>query len=391
MANDLIFLFLALELISIPTYILLYLPTHGERAGQEAAIKYFLLSVMSSAVLLFGFSYLYGLSGTTNISAILKLFPRLVAGDSGSMAVIAAVMVIAGLGFKITAFPFHFYAPDVYQGGPSGVVALLAFVPKVAGFVALLRLFNTIGLDAEVSPHYARSLMLVLWVLSAVTMTAGNVLALLQNNVRRMLAYSSVAHAGYMLIALVILPAQAYRTNPAPDVIPGGAALLFYLVAYGAMTVGVFAVLAFLYSPDHPVDTVDDLAGLHERHPVMAAMMALFLFSFIGMPLTAGFVGKFLLFFGALAAPTTGPMQHLYQVLALVGAINAAVGAYYYLRVAGAMYLRSSFRPPVETRSYPIVVAVAICAVVTIWFGVYPWPLLDASRSCFPAEHVLSP
>jgi NADH-quinone oxidoreductase subunit N len=224
-------------------------------------------------------------------------------------------------------------------------------------------------------------MMLVLWVLCAITMTAGNVLALLQNNVRRMLAYSSVAHAGYMLMGLVILPAQEYRTTTAPAVVNGDEAILFYLVAYGAMTIGAFAVLAYLHTPDRPMDTVDDLAGLHETHPGMAAMMMLFLFSLIGLPLTAGFVGKFLLFVGALAAPTTGPMQHWYQVLAFVAAINAAIAAYYYLRVVGVMFLRSSFRPRVQVRAYPIVAAVVVCAVITVWFGVYPWPMLEAARA----------
>jgi len=378
MANDLIFLFLALELVSIPTYVMLYLPKRGQQSGLEATIKYFLLSVMSSALLLFGFSYLYGITGTTNIKAVLHILERSVAGDTGNMAVIAAVMVLAGLGFRITAFPFHFYAPDVFQGGPTGVVALLSFVPKVAGFAALLRLFGAIGLDAETAPQFARSVMLVLWVLAAVTMTAGNVLALLQNNVRRILAYSSVAHAGYLLMGLAILPAQVYQTSE--PVVRGAEAILFYLVAYGAMTVGTFAVLAYLDTPDHTVESVDDLAGLHETHPRMALFMALFLFSLIGLPLTAGFAGKLLLFLGALAAPTQGPMQHLYQVLALVAALNAAVGAYYYLRIAGVMYLRSSFRPRVMVRAYPAVVAAVICAIVTIWFGVYPWPMLNIAR-----------
>jgi len=379
-ANDLIFLFLALELISIPTYVMLYLPKNLDKTAQEAAIKYFLLSILSSAFLLFGFSYLYGLTGTTNIAAILKILPKIAAGEIANMALIAAVMILAGLGFRITAFPFHFYAPDVYQGAPLGVVSLLAFVPKVAGFAALLRLFGTFSTVPDVD-SFTKQYMMLLWILSAVTMTAGNVLALLQNNVRRMLAYSGVANAGYMLIGLAVLPSQTPRGADA--IVNGGDAVLFYLIAYGAMTVGAFAVIAYLHRPDQPIHAIDDLAGLHETNPRMALLMALFLFSMIGLPLTAGFVGKFFLFLGALAVPSNLQMGHLYQVLALIGAVNAAIAAYYYLRVIGVMYLRGSFQSPIPLRPTPILAAIGICAFITVFFGIYPAPLLTATRIAF--------
>lgn len=270
-ANDLVVLFLALELISIPTYVMLYLPRPNDPRAQEAAVKYFLLSVMSSALTLFGFSYLYGLTGTTNLAALTELLPRVVPGEAGVGGLIAAVMVLAGMGFRVTAFPFHFYAPDVYQGGPTGAVAFLAFVPKVAGFAALLKVFAFLGDAHPVANDFVKRVMLVLWVLAAVTMTAGNVMGLLQTNVRRMLAYSSVANAGYLLIGLAVVPAQAYRTGTEPGAAAGGEALLFYLIAYGAMTVGAFAVLAYLDAPARRVETVDDLAGLWATHPRAAA------------------------------------------------------------------------------------------------------------------------
>jgi NADH-quinone oxidoreductase subunit N len=377
-ANDLIFLFLALELISIPTYVMLYLARGTGRFGQEAAVKYFLLSILSSAFLLFGFSYLYGLTGTTNITATLKLLPAVATGERADMAVVAALMIVAGLGFRITAFPFHFYAPDVYQGGPVGVVSLLAFVPKAAGFVVLLRLFGSFAEMPPATHHFTRQFLMLLWILAAVTMTAGNVLALLQNNFRRMLAYSGVAHAGYMLIGLAVLPAQ---TDSGAGAVNGGEAIIFYLIAYGAMTIGPLAVVAYLNRPERTFETIDDFGGLHESNPYMAFFMAVFLFSLIGLPLTAGFVGKFLLFMSAMTVPAEAPMGHLYQVLAIVGAVNAAIAAYYYLRVVGVMYLRGSFRPSVSPAFSTALIAIVVCALLTVALGVYPAPLLDALRT----------
>ena len=213
-ANDLITLFLALELISIPTYVMLYLPK-GDVRAQEAAMKYFLLSIFSSALMLFGFSYLYGLTGTTNIPAILDALGNSQAEAARklpwvSVSLLAIVMVVAGLGFRITAVPFHFYAPDVYQGTSTPMAALLAFVPKVVGFAALLRVLGYVLVpgSTEILPGQALGVQLpmLLWIMAAVTMTLGNILALLQNNLRRMLAYSGVAHAGYMLVGLAVVP-----------------------------------------------------------------------------------------------------------------------------------------------------------------------------------------
>jgi NADH-quinone oxidoreductase subunit N len=384
-ANDLIVLFLALELISIPTYVMLYLPRSNDPRAQEAAVKYFVLSVMSSGLTLFGFSYLYGLTGTTNLAAMTELLPRVVPGEAGVAGLIAVVFVLAGLGFRVTAFPFHFYAPDVYQGGPTGTVAFLSFVPKVAGFAAMLKVFAFVGAASPVANDFVKRVMLVLWVLAAVTMTAGNLMGLLQTNVRRMLAYSSVANAGYMLIGLAVVPAQAYRGTEI-GAAAGGEALLFYLIAYGAMTVGAFAVLAYLDSPARRVETVDDVAGLWATHPGPAVLMAVFLISLIGLPLTAGFIGKFGLFVGALAAPAEGPMQDLFRVLAVVGAVNAAIAAYYYVRVLMAIYLRTSLSAPTPaTKANPAILAASICAAITVVFGLYPKPLLEASWRAFEA------
>lgn len=383
-ANDLIVLFLALELISIPTYVMLYLPRANDPLAQEAAVKYFLLSVVSSALTLFGFSYLYGVTGTTNLGAMTELLPRLVPGEAGTAVLVAVVMVLAGLGFRVTAFPFHFYAPDVYHGGPTGTVALLAFVPKVAGFVALLRLFTFVGDAHPVAGDFVKQVITVLWILAAATMTVGNVMGLLQSNLRRLLAYSSVANAGYLLIGLAVVPAQSYQ--PAASVTYGGAAVLFYLIAYGAMTVGAFAVVASMDTPDRQVESIEDVAGLGQTRPGSAALMTVFLLSLIGLPLTAGFVGKFGLFAAALNTPAEAPMQSFFRAMAVVGALNAAVAAYYYVGVVRAMYFHTALAaPPATTRCNPALLTAIACAVITVVFGVFPGPLLDACSQAFAA------
>jgi NADH-quinone oxidoreductase subunit N len=386
-ANELVTLFLALELISIPTYVLLYLPRH-DSASQEAALKYFLLSVFSSAFLLFGFSYLYGLGGTTNLAALMDAFTRGLnpAGAESSAAAlpvlsqVGLIMVVAGLGFRITAVPFHFYAPDVYQGAPTSAAALLAFIPKVAGFAALLRVLGFVLPEAVLreAGGIGRSLgyqvPILLWILAAVTMFLGNLLALLQTNVKRILAYSSVAHAGYMLIGLAAAPylAEDARIPGATAGPPGGVeSVLFYLVAYGGMTIGAFGVLAYLSTPQRPVDTLDDLAGLSRSHPGVALLMLLFLFSLIGIPLTAGFAGKLYLFMGALSLRSA---EHalLFRWLAILGVINAAIGAWYYLRIVAVMYLRTTVRPIEKRPAIPGLATLGICALLTLGLGFNP-------------------
>ncbi len=385
-ANDLVALFLALELVSIPTYVLLYLPVRT-RAGQEAAVKYFLLSVLSSAVLLFGFSYLYGLTGTTNVGAVTQALTAAHRQGVSPMALVAAVLVVAGLGFRVTAFPFHFYAPDVFEGGPTGVVAQVAFLPKLVGFVALARLLGLFAPPLTQLPFDAVATLvpLLLWIIAVATMTFGNVLALLQDNLKRLLAYSGIAHGGYMLIGLVVplaLPESGGRepSQAGPD------ALLFYLVAYGLMTVGAFAVLLYLSGPGRSAETVDDLGGLGQTHPVAAATLSVLLFSLIGLPLTAGFAGKLLLFLSAFDAPATGPMRNMDPVLAVIAAVNAAVGAVYYLRIIGVMYLRSPLRPGGPARGRPTLAAAVVCAALTVVFGIYPKPLVEAARAAVPIQ-----
>lgn len=386
-ANDLVALFLALEMVSIPTYILLYLPRHDD-ASQEASIKYFLLSIFASALTLFGFSYLFGMCGTTNISGILQVLygaSTAQARDVAGLAQIALLMVSAGLAFRIAAVPFHFYAPDVFQGTSTSGAAFLSFFPKIAGFIALLRVFGFI-VPAEVNMGAERPFIgialseqapTLFWFLAALTMTVGNILAIMQDNLKRLLAYSSVAHAGYMLVALA---SAAYLSAPdAPT--SGVAALLFYLVAYGLMTLGLFAAIAMLDRPERPVENVDDLAGLAKSHPHLAVMLAILLLSFIGIPLTAGFTGKALVFFGAMSVQSPSAAW-LYPLLALIGVVNAAIGAWYYLRILSVMYLRDTVKPIVTGGTWAGLTALALCTVLTVVLSVPPgsnW-ILSAAR-----------
>jgi NADH-quinone oxidoreductase subunit N len=301
----------------------------------------------------------------------------------------------------VAAVPFHFYAPDVYEGTTTSAAALLAFVPKVAGFVALIRILGfvpyALAPDGRVLVEDVQRLgsalgpqvPILLWILAAVTMTLGNVLALLQDNLKRMLAYSSVAHAGYMLIGLAVAP---YLHAGASASLSGGVeAVLFYLVAYGAMTIGAFTVIGYLSTTARPVDKLDDLAGLHGRHPLIALVMTVFLFSLIGMPLTAGFVGKLVLFLGALAVPGNATSAaslsqvRLFRILALIGAINAAIGAVYYLRIIALMYLRPALKPLEPRRAWAGLAALGICSAVTLVAGIYPQALWLPVQSVVPA------
>lgn len=367
-ANDLVGLFVALELISVPTYLFLLLPRRDAPA-QEATIKYFLLSVFSSAMLLFGMSYLYGAVGSTNLEAI---YAALIAGRGQPMPillVVAVMMMVAGLAFRLTAVPFHFYAPDVFQGAPNSAAAMLSFIPKVAGFVALYRVLAVPveALGGEWS--LAQFSSPLLWWLAVLSMFVGNLLALMQTDIRRMLAFSSVSHAGYMLVGFVV----GTFTAGGPT---GFEALLFYLVVYGAMTLGAFAALGVLQRPDRRVETIDDLAGLSRTRPAVALLLTLFLFSLTGLPPTAGFLGKLNLF---LAAWGTGTEAGHW--LAIWLAVNATIGAWYYLRVIGTMYLQPA--PSVtatEEPNAPSYLAMGLCAVATLALFAVPgwlWALIQ--------------
>ena len=366
-ANDLVGLFVALELISIPTYLFLLLPRRDAPA-QEATLKYFLLSIFSSAIVLFGLSYLYGATGTTNLTAMHQAFASGKNLPHNILVAVATVMLIAGLGFRLTGrFHFHFYAPDVFQGAPTSAAAMLSFVPKVAGFVALLRLMvpAAAGETAMHSYMMIPAATSVLWWLAVVTMFTGNLMALLQTDVRRLLAFSSVAHAGYMMVGLVVGMQATGQVN-------GINALLFYLAVYGIMTLGAFAVLIAAARSDRRIQTQDDLAGLSQTKPVLALILSVFLFSLTGLPPTAGFLGKFNLFFAAWSQGSEASRS-----LACLLAVNAALGAWYYLRLIGVMYLRDPVDRSSDANSIeaPSLVAAVLCTIGTIGLFLAPGPL----------------
>ncbi len=391
-ANDIMLLFLGIELTSIPTYIMVSV-SRPIAPAQEAGVKYFFLGALSAALMLFGFSYLYGTTGTTNLSEISAMFARTITAPdatTGATAVsvspvmtswqmLAVLMTLAGFAFKIAAVPLHFYAGDVYQGAATPVTAFLAFVPKTAGMVAIIKLLFVVG-----GAHFAVSDQIVrlLWILSVLTMTAGNVLGLLQFNVKRVLAYSSVAHSGYMLMGLTAL-VMARHNQEVQDAALAG--VLFYLAAYGIMNVGAFGVLMLLPSRDNQpatsAETFDDLAGMGRRHVVIGLAMAVCCFSLIGLPLTVGFFGKFYLIKPALTiafSDDAGSRAMLWLVLITV--VNAAISAGYYLKIVAAMFLRPepanygsedvvSARTPASGRPTPILAAVGLSVAAVLVFG----------------------
>ncbi|MEX2316016.1 MAG: NADH-quinone oxidoreductase subunit N [Pirellulales bacterium] len=366
-ANDLIALFVSLELISIPTYVLLYL-SRPERKALESTIKYFLLSIFSSAFLLYGMSFLLGSAGSTNFARIAESLRQPTGLASVGMLQVALVLVVAGLGFRIAAVPFHFYAPDVFQGTTLPSAALLAIVPKIAGFVALLRLAWSILLTSGSAAAFESLLpygVTIIAGLAFLTMTVGNVLALLQTDLRRLLAYSSVAHAGYMMVGLAVPGAV-----PTPN---GAQAVLFYLFAYSMMTLGAFGVLVMLERQGRLARNINDLSGLSIASPFAALLLAVFMLSLTGLPPTIGFWGKFNLFLVAWGSGLWGM-----QVLAVGLAVNAAIAAWYYLRLVKAAYLD----PPAETshvvrspQSAVLSGSMGLAAIATIGFFFFPNPL----------------
>ncbi|GIW88172.1 MAG: NADH-quinone oxidoreductase subunit N [Isosphaeraceae bacterium] len=396
-ANELIFLFVGLELVSIPTYLLLYLPRRNPTT-QEAVTKYFYLSIFSSALLLFGLAYLYGLTGLSNLKALAYLIHWNNAAlqlPQPTFAVIALVFILAGLGFRVAAVPFHFYAPDVYQGSPTVLAALLAWVPKAIGFVALVRvLAATFGwqpVAAEVSGLSSISdrATLLTAILAIATMTLGNTVALAQDNLKRLLAYSSIAHAGYLLIGL----AAAFRNGPeASQAVLGADGIIFYLATYALMTLGAFGVILALDAPSRPVERVDDLAGLARTQPWATLALTLCLLSLAGIPPLAGFWGKLRIFQSALEV-ARGPDRSLFLILATAGALNAAIAAYYYLRLIVLMI----FRDPITTDSpphhapWPTILAIGACASLSLLLGILPAPLATVSRQAARSALELPP
>jgi len=385
-ANELAFLLLGLELISIPTYVLLFLGRR-DRASGEASAKYFYLSIMSSALLLYGFSFVYGAAGTTwlTTNGSTPSVRSAILNHPSIYASFGLALIIAGLGFKIAAAPFHFYAPDVYEGTTHANAAVLAIAPKLAGMAALIRL---VVIAMGGLHEFAWQVALVV---AAITMTIGNACALWQNNVRRLMAYSSIAHAGYMLIGITVAAASPAGSASRALAFGGIAATTFYLCVYTLAVAGFFAALAYLSEEERQLDSVDQLAGLVSSHPAVAAAIAVFMFSLAGIPPLAGFWGKLTLFtsaIGLVVANEHGSVAPWIAGLAVVGVLNAAIAAAYYLRIIAVMYFRPAAPRPFRAGGPSAAVAVGICAVLVILVGIRSAPL--ANWTMFSEQLLLS-
>jgi NADH-quinone oxidoreductase subunit N len=318
-ANDLIWLFLALELTSLPTYIMVAISRPSRRA-QEAGVKYFFLGAMAAATFLYGFALLYGSTGTIILTEMADAFAlqRAETGSINLVGTVGIILAVLGVSYKIAAAPMHFYAADVYEGAASPVTAFLGFVPKTAGMIALMLLLGTIGWGnwgAAGDGLLPQPILTTLWMIAVLTMTLGNIGALLQKSVKRMLAYSSIAHSGYMVIGIIAGPGDGLNS------------VLFYLLVYGFMNTGAFAVLTGLERQGQEIESLDDLAGLRQRHPGMAWAMALSAGSLLGFPPLLGFIGKLFIFVAGVSA---GQIW-----LVVIAGLNSAISAWYYLRLVG--------------------------------------------------------
>ena len=352
-AADLIVLYLGLELMALSTYILAGFIRHDIKSN-EAALKYFLLGAFSSAFLLYGISIIYGLTGTTDIKAIASYISE--KGLVGNPALtLSMTLFAAAFGFKIAAVPFHMWAPDVYEGAPTSITAFMSVGPKAAGFAVLGRVFMIAF--ATIKPQWIS----VLIPLSILSMAVGNVVALAQTNIKRMLAYSSIAHAGYALIGII-----AANTD-------GLASMMSYLMIYAFMNMGAFAVIIMLRTEGFKGDSITDFEGLAKTHPFLSALMLIFMFSLTGIPPTAGFIGKLYVFMSAINAG--------YTWLVLVAVVFSVISAYFYLRIVMYMYMREPKVEVATSKSGTLGVALGIAAVAVLSIGVYPSCLIKLARA----------
>lgn len=393
-SNELVLLFLGLELVSIPTYLLLYLPRRTA-STREATAKYFYLSIFSSGLLLFGLAYIYGLCGLSNLKSlqyVVHWSGRFVSLPQPQFATIALLFVMAGLGFKVAAVPFHFYAPDVYEGSPTVLAALLAWVPKAIGFVSMLRVLTAVfgweptlvllpgqsfteG-DLPILALVSNNAVTLTWILAVATLILGNTVALAQTNLKRLLAYSSIAHAGYLLVGV----AAAFRNAAGgAEGVLGADAVFFYLATYALMTLGAFGVLILLNTRERPIEQIDDLSGLIWTNPWASLALVLCLFSLAGIPPMAGFWGKFRIFQAALEV-ARGDDARPFLLLCVIGVLSAAIGAFYYLRLIVIIIFREPATPAPLRAAWPTAVAIGVCAGLSLWFGVLPGSLANISH-----------
>ena len=353
--TDLMVIFLGLEVMSVSLYVLAGFNRNNLKSN-EAGLKYFLLGAFSTGFLLYGMALIYGATGTTRISKIATIVGQMTLPSANIMLVVGMLLMFTGFAFKVAAAPFHMWTPDVYEGAPTPMTAFMSTGAKAAAFAASLRIFLVALPTLQVEWGQ------LLWVLAVMTMTVGNITALRQDNIKRMLAYSSIAHAGYCLVGF----AAGNGT--------GTAGILFYMLSYAFMNIGAFAIIILVAKKGEPNGTVMDLAGFGFKHPVLALAMTIFMFSLAGVPPTAGFIGKFYLFSGAI--------QKGYIWLAILGVLNSAASVYYYLRVIVYMYMKEpteEFEWTVVTA--PVALALLIAVAGTLIPGVVPSLLLELAQN----------
>jgi len=350
-AMDLVTLYIGLETMAIATYILVGF-LRGNPRSNEASLKYFLLGAFSSGVLLYGFSLLYGLAGSTKLTAIADALAQRSVGDP--LAVLALVTVAAGMFFKIGAVPFHQWTPDAYEGAPSSITGYMSVAVKAASFAMMVRVFMISFFPMRV--HW----VVLFSIVSVLTMTVGNVAAITQSSIKRLLAYSSISHAGYILLGLI----AANET--------GMVAIPMYLLIYTFTNLGAWAVVVALRRKDIIGEHIDDMSGLFFRHPFSAVLMLIFLLSLAGIPPTAGFIGKYFLFASII--------ETHHNTLAVIAVLNAAISMYFYLRVIVAMFMRDATEKTGLALSPGVMIAMSIALIFTMWIGLYPDPFIDMAR-----------
>ncbi len=363
-AGDLIVMFLGLETMSISAYVMAAMAQRDPKSS-EAGLKYFLLGAFSTGFLLYGIALLYGATGSIKLEAVAQMVRKHSIALS-PFVLLGLGLILVGFGFKVAAAPFHVWTPDAYEGAPTSVTALMAVGIKLGAFAGFIRV-----LLIYLAPLHAQWSG-VLWALAALSMTVGNLAALAQENIKRMLAYSAIAHAGYILVGMT-----AGRSEVGP-------ALLYYLLGYAFANLGAFAVLVAVEQAQQSGTKLDDLSGLARNHPMLAAAMALFMLSLMGMPPLAGFVGKFYIFSVAL--------ESRYVWLVIIATLNSVVSAYYYARVIVAMYMREGAERQAQTRQPTLLFALAVAALATVIIGLLPHPYISASSAAYAsAEQVLRP
>ncbi len=353
--GDLLMIFLGLETMSISLYVLAGF--HSRATSNESAFKYFILGAFSTGFFLYGIALTFGVTGTTQLAEIHHYFSQ----DPQSIGIVAYAalgLILIGLGFKIAAVPFHFWSPDVYDGAPTTITAFMATASKAAAFAALVRILT--GAFFDMNMDWSQ----VLWVMAVLTMTVGNIVAIAQSNIKRMLAYSSIAHAGYLLVGLVAVDAQ------------GASAILYYLMVYGLMNVGAFAVAILINHRGSGWYRLDDYRGVGFRYPFLAAMMAIFMLSLAGIPPTGGFMAKFYLFGAAIK---TGHIT-----LVVIAMLNSAISVYYYIRVLVLMYMQPEGEFPAVPQPGIYSLVMIICAVGILCFGLFPSALINLVGQSLP-------